>query len=96
MKGFGLFYIVLLVLLGHRIYFGNNSLPEYWRMQEKVAWQQKINQKLQLRNQALHREVEDLKHGFEAIEERAREDLGLIKPNETFYRFLPISDSERR
>jgi cell division protein FtsB len=47
-----------------------------------------VNTSLSERNQQLHAEVLDLKQGIDAIEERARHDLGMVKPNETFYQLV--------
>ena len=51
------------------------------------------NQELQKRNQALEAEVSNLKRGHEAAEERARTDLGMVSPEETFFLVVPDSDS---
>ena len=61
------------------------------QIQDQVQQQRVQNTQLSLRNQILHREIIDLKQGVEAIEERARYELGLIKPNETFYRIVQSS-----
>ncbi|MET0717866.1 MAG: septum formation initiator family protein, partial [Pseudoxanthomonas sp.] len=57
-------------------------------LQNQVAHQRRDNQGLQERNNALGAEVEDLKSGEEAVEERARSELGMIKPGEKFYRVV--------
>ena len=87
-----LIHLVVFTLLVYRIGFGHNSLPDYFRLQEKVAIQKQINDKLEQRNQALRTEIRDLKEGTDAIEEHARHDLGFIKSNETFYRVLHQSE----
>ena len=92
MNLFGLVHLVVFILLVYRIGFGHNSLPEYFRLKEKVAVQKQINHQLEQRNHILRTEIQDLKEGTEAIEERARYDLGFIKPNETFYRVLNKSE----
>ncbi|WP_137165767.1 cell division protein FtsB [Salinimonas lutimaris] len=84
--------IVLLVLLGllqYRLWFGKNSIPDYVALQEEVNRQSLQNANLAQRNALLKADISDLKIGLEAIEERARNELGLIKRGETFYRILP-------
>ncbi|WP_417688825.1 cell division protein FtsB [Pseudidiomarina sp.] len=87
------FLLVLLVALQYRLWFGKNSLPEYWHLQEDVARQEQTNQKLRQRNQVLIADIEDLREGEVALEERARNELGLIKQDETFFRLVPNKQS---
>ncbi|EKE84794.1 cell division protein FtsB [Idiomarina xiamenensis] len=88
--------LVMLVLLGlllalqYRLWFGKNSLPDYWRVQQEIHHQQQANQKLQQRNDLLFADIRDLRDGEEAIEERARNELGMIKAHETFFRLVPV------
>lgn len=84
--------IVLLVLLGllqYRLWFGKNSIPDYLNREQEVQAQAEQNANLAQRNALLEADINDLKIGLEAIEERARNELGLIKRGETFYRILP-------
>lgn len=81
--------LFLLALLQYRLWFGKHSVPDYWQMQKEVEQQQQQNANLQQRNSLLLADIQDLKIGLEAIEERARHELGLIKEGETFYRILP-------
>ena len=85
-------YVILIAIFVHRIWFGKNTLPELWQLQEKIAVQQLVNQKLEQRNEAFRVEIRDLKEGLEAIEEHARYDFGFIKPNEVFYRVIDTSE----
>jgi cell division protein FtsB len=78
----------LLLLLQYQLWFGNNGLLRSWQLEQKVSQQKAENDKLKERNKALEAEVRDLKHGIEAIEERARADLGMIKKDETFYQVV--------
>jgi cell division protein FtsB len=80
--------IVLLLLLQYRLWVGDGSLAEVWGLYRQVEMQRLENQHLLERNQALEAEVKDLKQGLDAIEERAREELGMIKDNETFYQII--------
>lgn len=63
-------------------------MKDVWRLENAIAKQTAENAHLKERNQALIAEVDDLKQGLEAIEERARSDLGMIKKNETFYQVV--------
>lgn len=85
--------VVLLALLQHRLWFGKNSIPDYVALKQEVAEQQKANANLQQRNSLLKADINDLKIGLDAIEERARNELGLIKQGETFYRILPAEQN---
>ena len=77
--------VVVIIGLQYRLWVGNGSFSEVWHLQQKVENQEKINQALSERNNRLNAEVMDLKRGFDAIEERARFNLGMIGSNETFY-----------
>lgn len=78
----------LLALLQLRLWMGENNLSEYFLLQTQIQAQQDSNAKLIARNQILKAEIIDLKSGTEAIEERARNELGLVKEGETFYRVV--------
>ena len=78
----------LLVLLQYRLWVGDGSLAEVWNLYQQVEEQTQENQQLRERNQALEAEVKDLKQGLEAIEERAREELGMVRDDETFYQII--------
>ncbi|GLP96868.1 cell division protein FtsB [Paraferrimonas sedimenticola] len=80
--------LVLLLMLQYRLWFGNNSLPQYFQLQGQIEAQRASNQQLEARNQVLHNEIKDLKEGSQAIEERARQELGMVKDGETFYRVI--------
>lgn len=89
MKAIPLILIALLAALQYRLWFGKNSVPQYLLMQQEVSEQQLQNTNLEQRNNLLKADINDLKIGLEAVEERARNELGLIKQGETFYRILP-------
>lgn len=78
----------LLILLQSSLWTGEGSLEEVSRLQKKVELQQAENKKLRERNQTLYAEVMDLKQGQEAIEERARTELGMIRKDEEFYQII--------
>ncbi|QBG35471.1 cell division protein FtsB [Litorilituus sediminis] len=89
MRAFTAILFVLFSLLQYRLWFGKNSVPDYLALKEDVARQQAANEKLRQRNKLLYADTDDLKLGVEAIEERARNELGMIKENETFFRIIP-------
>ena len=83
--------VLLLVFLQYHLWFGRGSSGEVITMRAQVASQMRENQNLHQRNAALAAEVEDLKSGEAAVEERARSELGMIKPGEKFYRVVESS-----
>ncbi|GKX58848.1 cell division protein FtsB [Leminorella grimontii] len=89
MKKLTLLLIVLLGWLQYSLWLGKNGLHDYARVKEDIALQQDNNAKLKSRNERLFAEISDLKGGQEAIDERARSELGMIKPGESFYRIIP-------
>jgi cell division protein FtsB len=80
--------IVLFVLLQSKLWFGEGGMKDVWRLEDAIAAQADENTQLRERNQALVAEVVDLKQGREAIEERARSELGMIRQDETFYQIV--------
>ena len=85
MKILGLILFVLIVLLQYSLWQGKGSWNRVWETSQKVASQKEANQKNEIRNGVLEAEVQDLKKGLVAIEERARSELGMIKQDETFF-----------
>ena len=69
-------------------------MPDYLSLQSEVIRQQVANDKLKQRNKLLYADTDDLKLGVEAIEERARNDLGMIKEGETFFRIIPVQPDQ--
>ena len=88
MKKLLILLVILLVFLQYSLWFGDGSLQDVWRLHQDVEQQRQENAVLRERNEALEAEVLDLQQGLEAIEERAREDLGMIKKGETFYQVI--------
>ena len=80
--------VALLLVLQYRLWFGDGSIQEVWRLREETRASRAELVRLNQRNQALAAEVADLKSGLEAIEERARADLGMLGEGETFYQFV--------
>jgi cell division protein FtsB len=83
-----LLLVLLLASLQYRLWFGNGGQRAVEALRTRVAKQEAENLRLQQRNEALKAEVEDLKSGEAAVEERARSELGMVKPGETFYRVI--------
>jgi cell division protein FtsB len=83
---------MLVLLLQYRMWASADGAREVLRLDRAVVAQREDNAGLEARNQQLAAEVRDLKQGFEAVEERARSDLGLIAPNETYYQVVPPED----
>jgi cell division protein FtsB len=88
MKWLATALVVALILLQYRIWVSDDGMRGVGRLQHAVSAQQKLNATLIERNSRLAAEVQDLKAGTAAIEERARSDLGMIGPNETFYQVV--------
>ncbi len=79
--------LCLLAVLQIRLWISEDGFAEMSRLRQQVEFQRHENEQLAERNDRLEAEVEDLKKGFGAVEERARSDLGLIAPDESFYVF---------
>jgi len=95
MKWMSLLLIVLLAGLQTRLWVGDGSLAEVKQLNEAVAKQKLSNKQLKERNETLAAEVMDLKKGLEAVEERARSELGMIKKeHETFYQIVERSEKQ--
>jgi cell division protein FtsB len=86
--------LAVLVALQLKLWFGEGGYRDVQRLAQRVEEQARENEALALRNRELQAEVEDLRQGLDAIEERARSELGLIKENEEFYQVVP--GQERR
>lgn len=86
------FLLVALVLLQYRLWVADEGTREVWQLQGAVAAQDAENEVLRQRNRQLKAEVQDLKKGLTALEERARHDLGMIGPLETFYQVVDAHD----
>lgn len=81
--------IALLVVLQAQLWFGRGSLPDVMRLQQQLKEQKQHNQAAQLANERLGAELNDLKDGLEMVEERARAEIGMVKPNEIFVQIPP-------
>lgn len=89
-----LLLLVLLAVLQMRLWTGEGSLAQYHHLNERIGEQRQTNQYLLERNQDLAVEVEALRHSDDAVEERARADLGMIREGEIFY--MIVEDEKHR
>lgn len=80
--------VVVLVLLQYRLWLGDGGMREVHRLRAEIEVQREQNRELKERNRTLAAEVQDLKKGTVAIEERARTDLGMVRSGETFYQVV--------
>src|ERR1700726_2655668 len=83
-----------LLLLQYRVWCCADRVREVERLKRAVATQRTDNEQLGQRNRQLAAEVRDLKTGMDALEERARSDLGMIARNETFYQVVPARPAD--
>ncbi|MFP4648944.1 MAG: cell division protein FtsB [Halorhodospira sp.] len=86
--GIGALVLLLIVLQAQLWWLGQANVPAFLELRGAVARQQAENERLEARNEALAAEVENLKEGGEALEERARYELGMIREEETFYQVV--------
>lgn len=86
---------VLLLILQYRLWFADGSLAEVHRLEGQVERQQTQNDSLRERNRALAAEVRDLKSGLDAVEARARSELGMVGEGETFYQVVEPAERGR-
>ena len=80
--------LLILVVLQYRLWIAEGSLAEQKRLERQVEEQQAVNRELRERNAVLEREVLELQTGNRGVEQRAREQLGLVREGETFYQFV--------
>ena len=95
MKVLSFILATALLALQYPLWIGKGSWLRVWELDRSVAAQKEQNAKLKARNDALDAEVRDLKEGLEAVEERARLELGMIKRDETFYQVVPPAAPKR-
>ncbi len=86
--------LVLIVALQVRLWTGTAGMPGVQRLEQRIARQRAENIALQKRNDALAADVADLKSGREAVEDRARQELGMTKPGEVFYQVIESEPAE--
>ena len=88
MRNFAILLVILLAALQYKFWAGNGGVLEVLNLKREIADQIVENAKLKERNQALRAEVEDLRTGLSALEERARQELGMIRADETFFQVV--------
>lgn len=88
MRWVSLILLALILLWQFPLWLGKGSWIKVWELDRQVEAQKKTNQQTKLRNAVLDAEVRDLKQGTEAVEERARSELGMIKPGESFFQVV--------
>ena len=81
-------FAALILLIQYPLWLGKGGWLRAWEVDRRLSAQQGANQALERRNLALGAEVRDLKQGVEAVEERARYELGFVKPDEVFFQVL--------
>lgn len=98
MKKIIVILIVLLLLLQYKIWLGDGGIPEILELQGEIEVTQTEVNRLKERNKALEAEVSDLKVGLDAIEERARSEMGMIGKDEVYYQVIengPANDTDK-
>ena len=94
MRGLIVILSVLFLLLQYPLWFGDNTLPDAWKLRSQIQTQEAENLQLAERNQLLDAEVYNLKKGLDVVEEKARYELGMIKKDETFYQLIERAPSD--
>ena len=80
--------VALILLIQYPLWLGKGGWLRAWEVDRRLSAQKGNNEALERRNLALGAEVRDLKQGFDAIEERARYELGFVKPDEVFFQVV--------
>jgi cell division protein FtsB len=88
MRALTLALAALIALIQYPLWLGKGSWLRVWEVDQQIRTQRDTNRALQARNSALEAEVRDLKVGLEAVEERARSELGMIRQDEVFFHLL--------
>lgn len=96
MKIIAFVLLFLLIWLQYKIWLQDGGIPEVIQLQQEVGEVKTEVQQLQERNLSLDAEVKDLKKGLDAIEERARSEMGMIKKGEVYYQVIEPKQAEGR
>ncbi len=83
-----LILLSLIAIVQYSLWLGKGGWLQVWNLDRQIKAQQMANQKMKEKNEALEADVKDLKQGYAAIEERARDKLGMIKDDEIFFRVI--------
>ena len=79
-----LILLSLLLILQLQLWFGRGSIPDVWRLRQQYQTQLALNTQTELKLERMRAELRDLRDGLEMVEERARFEIGMVKPNEIF------------
>jgi cell division protein FtsB len=79
-----LILLTLLVIFQLQLWFGRGSIPDVWRLRQQYQTQLALNTQTELKLERMRAELRDLRDGMEMVEERARSEIGMVKPNEIF------------
>ena len=88
MRLLSLVLAALVLLIQYPLWLGKGGWLRVWEVEQQIRGQREINRQLRARNNALDAEVRDLKTGLDAIEERARSELGMVKHDEVFFQIV--------
>ncbi len=91
MRWVSLLLLGALALLQWSLWFGERSLPQVHALRAELLAQQAANAAAQQRNAALRDEADDLRHGMQAVQDRARRDMGMMRPDEIYVQVLPAT-----
>ena len=95
MRWLSIVLLALLVLLQYPLWLGKGGWLRVWDVDRQLQQEKAANKQLEIRNAGLDAEVRDLKQGYDAIEERARHDLGMIRQDEVFVQIPEEAATER-
>ncbi|RJX67433.1 cell division protein FtsB [Vibrio sinensis] len=93
MRTFSLLLLLLFGWLQYTLWLGKNGIADLQHVNADIEVQNLVNTNLLARNDEMFAEIDDLRQGLDAIEERARHELGMVKEGETFYRM--VGDEQR-
>ena len=82
------FLVILLMLVQYPLWLGKGGWLDVWELKRSIKAQKRYNEKLEIRNAGLEAQLQDLKNGYDALEELARSELGMIGSGEVFYRVI--------
>ncbi len=94
MRVLALTLTLLLGMLQYSLWQGKNGIFDFQEVDAEIEVQEQVNTNLHQRNQEMFAEIDDLRQGLDAIEERARHELGMVKDGETFYRIIGEEQSQ--
>ena len=95
MRWLALVFVALIAALQYPMWLGKGGWLQVRELDRQIAQQREGNARLKVRNDALDADVRDLKTGYEAIEERARSELGMVKQDEVFFQIQPRSERDK-